>query len=52
MRIRPHPRNPDLTVLLLDTEGLDSPHVPPFYNWCLSAVALLISDYFVYQSKP
>lgn len=25
---RPHPRNPELTVLLMDTEGLDSPHIP------------------------
>lgn len=23
---RPHPRNPDLDVILMDTEGLDSPH--------------------------
>eukprot|EP00736_Rhodelphis_marinus_P005367 Rmarinus@m.9770 len=50
-KIREHPRNPDLTVLLVDTEGLDSPHVPQWYNWCLSAVTLLISTYFMYQSK-
>lgn len=24
--MRPHPRDPDVQVLLMDTEGLDSPH--------------------------
>ena len=38
-------------ILFLDTEGLDSPHVAPFYNWSLAALALLISDVFIYQSK-
>ncbi len=46
-----HPRNPNLVILYLDSEGLDSPHVPIHYNWLLSAVTLLISDVFIYQSK-
>eukprot|EP01114_Cavostelium_apophysatum_P013934 TRINITY_DN3481_c0_g1_i2.p1 TRINITY_DN3481_c0_g1~~TRINITY_DN3481_c0_g1_i2.p1 ORF type:complete len:1119 (-),score=263.77 TRINITY_DN3481_c0_g1_i2:20-3124(-) len=49
--VRPHPRNPDLNVILMDTEGLDSPHIPQWYNWTLAAVALLISSYFIYQTK-
>jgi hypothetical protein len=48
---RGHPRNPDLTVLLQDSEGLDSPGIPQHYNWTLAAVALLVSSYFIYQSK-
>lgn len=51
IRVRPHPRNKDITVLLLDTEGLDSPHVRQDYNWILSAFVLLISNAFVYQTK-
>ena len=43
--------NPDLTLLLLDTEGLDAPHVQQSYNWALSAMALLISDVFIYQTR-
>jgi hypothetical protein len=48
---RAHPRNPDVTVLLQDSEGLDSPGIPQHYNWTLAAVALLVSSYFIYQSK-
>lgn len=29
---RKHPRNEDMTVILMDTEGLDSPHVPQWYK--------------------
>jgi Guanylate-binding protein, N-terminal domain/Guanylate-binding protein, C-terminal domain len=47
---RPHPRKPNTVLLLCDTEGLDSPHVPPSYNWTLSALALLMSTLFVYQT--
>jgi len=48
---KPHPRQPDMTIIYLDTEGLDAPHVDQFYNWTLSAVSLLISDVYMYQSK-
>eukprot|EP01127_Copromyxa_protea_P000366 TRINITY_DN1029_c0_g1_i1.p1 TRINITY_DN1029_c0_g1~~TRINITY_DN1029_c0_g1_i1.p1 ORF type:complete len:1994 (-),score=527.17 TRINITY_DN1029_c0_g1_i1:102-6083(-) len=48
---RRHPRNKDLTILLMDTEGLDTPHIPQFYNWTLAALALLCSTFFIYQSK-
>lgn len=48
---RPHPRRPGMTVLLVDSEGLDSPHVPPHYQWLVAAVTLLISDIFMYQTK-
>ena len=48
---KPHPRTPDVTIIYLDTEGLDAPHVDQFYNWTLSAVSLLISDVYMYQSK-
>eukprot|EP00931_Biecheleriopsis_adriatica_P049748 TRINITY_DN28788_c0_g1_i1.p1 TRINITY_DN28788_c0_g1~~TRINITY_DN28788_c0_g1_i1.p1 ORF type:complete len:969 (+),score=194.36 TRINITY_DN28788_c0_g1_i1:51-2957(+) len=48
---RPHPRCPGLSILLVDSEGLDSPHVPQHYNWLLSAVTLLMSDLFMYQTK-
>ena len=48
---KPHPRSSDVTILYLDTEGLDAPHVDQFYNWTLSAVSLLISDVYMYQSK-
>eukprot|EP00929_Paragymnodinium_shiwhaense_P076723 TRINITY_DN39489_c0_g1_i1.p1 TRINITY_DN39489_c0_g1~~TRINITY_DN39489_c0_g1_i1.p1 ORF type:complete len:1022 (-),score=254.65 TRINITY_DN39489_c0_g1_i1:12-3077(-) len=48
---RPHPRKPDVTILLIDTEGLDSPHVPQHYNWLISAVTLLMSDVFLYQTR-
>ena len=41
----------DLLVLLLNTEGLDAPHVDQFYNWSLSALTLLISDLYMYQTK-
>jgi hypothetical protein len=51
VRIRPHPRNKDVTLLLVDTEGLDSPHVRQDYNWILSAFVLLISNAFTYQTK-
>lgn len=51
MRMRPHPRNKDVMVLLVDTEGLDSPHVKQDYNWILSALVLLVSNTFVYQTK-
>jgi hypothetical protein len=48
---KPHPRRDDVTIIYLDTEGLDAPHVDQFYNWTLSAVSLLISDVYMYQSK-
>ena len=48
---KPHPRQSDVTIIYLDTEGLDAPHVDQFYNWTLSAVSLLISDVYMYQSK-
>lgn len=48
---RKHPRNEDLTVILMDTEGLDTPHIPQWYNWALAALALLVSSFFIYQSK-
>lgn len=48
---RPHPRRPGLTVLLVDSEGLDSPHVPQHYNWLVAAVTVLMSDVFMYQTK-
>lgn len=48
---KPHPRRQGVTILLVDSEGLDSPHVPQHYNWLLSAVTLLISDVFMYQTK-
>lgn len=35
----------------MDTEGLDSPHIPQWYNWTLSAIALLISTVFIYQTS-
>ena len=35
----------------MDTEGLDTPNIPQWYNWSLSAVALLISTVFIYQTK-
>ena len=49
-RLRPHPRDPDVTVLMLDTEGLDAPHVDQSYNWALSTVVVLISSLFLYQT--
>eukprot|EP01125_Pyxidicula_operculata_P018571 TRINITY_DN6608_c1_g2_i1.p1 TRINITY_DN6608_c1_g2~~TRINITY_DN6608_c1_g2_i1.p1 ORF type:complete len:1829 (-),score=575.17 TRINITY_DN6608_c1_g2_i1:19-5268(-) len=51
MWARKHPRNEDVTILLMDTEGLDSPHIPQWYNWTLASLALLISTFFIYQSK-
>uniref|UniRef100_A0A6B2KW57 GB1/RHD3-type G domain-containing protein n=1 Tax=Arcella intermedia TaxID=1963864 RepID=A0A6B2KW57_9EUKA len=48
---RKHPRNEDITIVLMDTEGLDSPHIPQWYNWTLAALAVLVSSYFIYQSK-
>lgn len=48
---RKHPRNPQLTILFFDTEGCDSPHIPPAYDWSLNAIALVLSNYFIYQSK-
>lgn len=50
-RLRRHPRDENVLLLLLDTEGLDSPNVPMSYNWTLSAVALLLSNFFIYQTK-
>merc|ERR1719238_2177584 len=47
----PHPWKENVTVLLVDSEGLDSPHVPQHYNWLLSALTLLASDVFMYQSR-
>lgn len=38
-------------MILVDSEGLDSPHVPQHYNWLISAVTLLMSDVFMYQTK-
>eukprot|EP01118_Nematostelium_gracile_P001306 TRINITY_DN11346_c0_g1_i1.p1 TRINITY_DN11346_c0_g1~~TRINITY_DN11346_c0_g1_i1.p1 ORF type:complete len:538 (-),score=148.97 TRINITY_DN11346_c0_g1_i1:39-1652(-) len=46
-----HPRDPENVVIMMDTEGLDSPHIPQWYNWTLSALAILISSYFIYQTK-
>eukprot|EP01116_Phalansterium_solitarium_P002978 TRINITY_DN1336_c0_g1_i2.p1 TRINITY_DN1336_c0_g1~~TRINITY_DN1336_c0_g1_i2.p1 ORF type:complete len:546 (-),score=208.97 TRINITY_DN1336_c0_g1_i2:375-2012(-) len=48
---RRHPHDPELVVLCMDTEGLDTPHVPQWYNWCLSALSILVSSYFIYQTK-
>jgi len=48
---RPHPRDQDVTLILMDTQGLDTPHIPQSYNWMLSALALLISSFFIYQTK-
>eukprot|EP00927_Polykrikos_kofoidii_P027104 TRINITY_DN23973_c0_g1_i2.p1 TRINITY_DN23973_c0_g1~~TRINITY_DN23973_c0_g1_i2.p1 ORF type:complete len:1068 (-),score=187.94 TRINITY_DN23973_c0_g1_i2:124-3327(-) len=48
---RPHPRCPGLTILHVDSEGLDSPHVPQHYNWLISATTLLMSDVFMYQTR-
>eukprot|EP00929_Paragymnodinium_shiwhaense_P071108 TRINITY_DN36125_c0_g1_i1.p1 TRINITY_DN36125_c0_g1~~TRINITY_DN36125_c0_g1_i1.p1 ORF type:complete len:1077 (-),score=344.91 TRINITY_DN36125_c0_g1_i1:211-3441(-) len=48
---RPHPWKENVTVLLVDSEGLDSPNVPEHYNWLLSALTLLLSDVFMYQSR-
>jgi len=50
MRMRDHPRNPKMKVLFIDTEGLDAPHVEQSYNWALSTVVLLISNFFIYQT--
>merc|ERR1719421_2005243 len=49
--MRAHPRDASRTVLYVDSEGLDSPHVPQHYNWLLSALTLLITDVYMYQSK-
>ena len=51
IRLRKHPRNPDMDVLIVDTEGLDTPHVPAGYNWLLSACTVLLADVLIYQSK-
>lgn len=48
---RKHPRVPDLTVVLMDTEGLDTPGIAQSYNWKLAAVTLLLSSLFVYQTR-
>lgn len=48
---RKHPRVPDLTVILMDTEGLDTPGIAQSYNWKLAAVTLLLSSLFVYQTR-
>jgi hypothetical protein len=48
---RPHPWQEGVTVLVVDTEGLDAPGVPQRYHWLLSAVAILMSDVFIYQSR-
>ena len=49
-RIRRHPQDPDTTVLMIDTEGLNAPHVEQSYNWALSTVVVLISSLFLYQT--
>mmetsp|Transcript_10745 Transcript_10745/g.20169 ORF Transcript_10745/g.20169 Transcript_10745/m.20169 type:complete len:818 (+) Transcript_10745:182-2635(+) len=51
VKAKPHPRLNDVTLVFIDSEGLDSPHIPQFYNWALSALTLLISDVFLYQSR-
>ncbi|GBG32190.1 Guanylate-binding protein 1 [Hondaea fermentalgiana] len=51
IRLRRDPEDEHGWLVMLDTEGLDSPHVPQFYNWCLAALALLVSDCFLYQSR-
>lgn len=48
---KPHPRRAGVTVLLVDSEGLDSPHTPHHYNWLVSAITLLMSDVYMYQTK-
>ncbi len=50
-RLRGGERGDGPAVLLIDSEGLDSPHVPPFYNWALAALTLLVSDVYLYQSR-
>ena len=49
--LRQHPKNPNTVVCLVDTEGLDTPHIQQSYNWMLSSLTLLISSVFLYQSK-
>jgi hypothetical protein len=51
MWIRHNDNNPGTYILFLDTEGLDSREAEPFYNWTISALSLLISDMYMYQSK-
>ena len=51
MWIRHNDNNPGTYILFLDTEGLDSIEAEPFYNWSVSALSLLISDMYMYQSK-
>ena len=46
-----HPFDVDAIIIFLDSEGLDTPGVPQHYNWLLSAVTLLLSYVFIYQSK-
>lgn len=49
--LRPHPKVPNTVVVLADTEGLDTPHIQQSYNWMLSALTVIISNVFLYQSK-
>jgi len=49
--MREHPKDSGLVVCFADTEGLDTPHIQQSYNWMLSALTLLISTVFLYQSK-
>ncbi len=51
MWIKHNEKNPGSYILYLDTEGLDSIEAEPFYNWSISALSLLISDLYMYQSK-
>ena len=51
MWIKHNDKNPGSYILYLDTEGLDSIEAEPFYNWSISALSLLISDLYMYQSK-
>ena len=49
--LRVHPKDPSIVVVFVDTEGLDTPHIAQSYNWMLSALTLLVSGVFLYQSK-
>ena len=51
MWIKHNDKSPGSYILYLDTEGLDSIEADPFYNWSISALSLLISDLYMYQSK-
>ena len=47
---RSHPRNDNLTVLLMDTEGLDSPHIPQWYNWVQDNMNKLLTIVLQYNN--